>query len=99
MQGSGQQYGLWLRASTPNLAKKIVIRVDGYEEMRHEDEGPVLHSEHSEEEDGVTLNATHGIGGEDSDHGVEKESRSERLDETPCEGGWSNSFGRCWTEC
>ena len=86
VQGSGQQYGSWLRASTPNLAKKTVIRVEGYEEPRQEDEGPVSHSEHSEEEDGVTLNAAHGIGAEDSNHGVEKESESERLDETPCEG-------------
>ena len=54
--------------------------------MQHEDEGLVLHSEHSEEEEGVTLNATHDIGVEDSDHGTEKESRSERLDETPCKG-------------
>ena len=54
--------------------------------MQHEDEGPVLHSEHSKEEDGATLNATHGIGVEDCDHGAEKESRSERLAKTPCEG-------------
>ena len=86
LQGSKQQYGSWLQASTPNLAKKIVIRVARYEDVRHKDEGPILHSEHSEEEDGVPLNATHGIGVNKIDRGAEKESRSERLDDTPCEG-------------
>ena len=27
-----QQFGLWLRATTPNLARKIVVRVAGFEE-------------------------------------------------------------------
>ena len=32
-----QQFGSWLRANTPNLAKKYVVRVTGYEEEIKED--------------------------------------------------------------
>ena len=86
MQGSDQQFGSWLGASTPNLAKKTVIWVTGYEEVQHEDEGSVLHSEQSEEEDGEPLNTTHGIGADKNCRGNEDEGRSERFDATPCEG-------------
>uniref|UniRef100_A0A7N2KWI6 Uncharacterized protein n=1 Tax=Quercus lobata TaxID=97700 RepID=A0A7N2KWI6_QUELO len=32
-----QQFGSWLRANTPNLAKKSMVRVTGYEEEIKED--------------------------------------------------------------
>ena len=86
MQGSDQQFGSWLRASTLNLAKKTVIRVAWYEEVQHEDEGSVLHSEQSEEEDGGPLNTTHGVGADKNCRGNEEEGRSESFDATPCEG-------------
>lgn len=37
MRESDQQFGSWLRAVTPNLEKKTVIRVAGYEEDVRED--------------------------------------------------------------
>ena len=30
--GKKQQFGPWLRAGTPNLVKRMIIRVAGYEE-------------------------------------------------------------------
>lgn len=38
MRESDQQFGSWLRAVTPNLEKKTVIRVAGYEEDVREDD-------------------------------------------------------------
>ena len=57
MQGSDQQFSSWLQAKTANLAKKTVIRVTGYEEVIHGDDGPTLHSEQSEGEDVKALNS------------------------------------------
>ena len=37
MRKSDQQFGLWPRVVTPNLAKKTVIRVAGYKEDVRED--------------------------------------------------------------
>ena len=48
MQGSDQQFGSWLQVNTPNLAKKIVIRVARYEEEKHEDNETALYLEQSE---------------------------------------------------
>ena len=62
MQGSDQQFGSWLRANTPNLAKKIVIRVARYDEVIHGDDGPISHSEQREGEDVEVLNSMQGNG-------------------------------------
>ena len=45
LQGSDQQFGLWLQVNTPNLANKIVIRVARYEEEKHEDNETALYLE------------------------------------------------------
>nr|POF24965.1 hypothetical protein CFP56_44840 [Quercus suber] len=57
MQVSDQQFGSWLRANTPNLAKKTVIYVAGCEEVIHGDDGLALHSEQSEGENVETVNS------------------------------------------
>ena len=62
MQGSVQQFGSWLRANTPNLAKKTVIRVAGYDEVIHGDDGSTSQSEQREGEDVEGLNFMHGNG-------------------------------------
>lgn len=41
LKAGDQQFGSWLRANTPNFAKKTIVRVEGYEEggddiTRHE---------------------------------------------------------------
>ncbi|KAL0002786.1 hypothetical protein SO802_016567 [Lithocarpus litseifolius] len=49
MKEKNQNFGLWLRAITPNLAKKTVICVSGYEEEVREDNRAALGQERNDE--------------------------------------------------
>ena len=45
LRETNKQFSSWLRATTPNLAKKTVVHVAGYEEEVTEDNGAVTKSE------------------------------------------------------
>ena len=50
LRDSDQQFGSWLRAVTPNLAKKTVVRVAGYEAEVREDNRDATGQARKEEE-------------------------------------------------
>ena len=60
-----KQFGPWLRANTPNLAKKSVIRVAGYEEEVNEDIGAATSPEWGNGGDADELNILHKKDGSD----------------------------------
>jgi len=56
LRKNDQQFGSWLRANTPNLAKKTIIYVTGYEEEVREDNEAILNQERSDEGGTKVLN-------------------------------------------
>ena len=81
MQGSDQQFGLWLQVNTPNLAKKIVIRVAGYEEEKHEDNETALYLEQSEGGDVEVLNTMQSNGDQEHHQSDDDEGRNAKFDD------------------
>nr|POE46431.1 hypothetical protein CFP56_41678 [Quercus suber] len=66
VEGADKQFGSWLRATTPNLTKKTVVRVMGYEEEVNKNNGAIPNSDGSDGGDRNELNGLQNNG--DSDH-------------------------------
>ena len=71
MREIDKQFGPWLRANTPNLAKKTVIRVAGYEEEVNEDNGAAPSPEWGNDGDKDELNILQNKDGSDQLHNNE----------------------------
>ena len=71
MREIDKQFGPWLRANTPNLAKKTVIRVTGYEEEVNEDNGAAPSPEWGNDGDKDELNILQNKDGSDQLHSNE----------------------------
>ena len=66
--------------NTPNLAKKILIQVVGYEEEKHEDNETALYSEQSEGGDVEVLNTMQSNGDREHHRSDDDEGRSAKFD-------------------
>ena len=67
--------------NTPNLAKKIVIRVARYEEEKHEDNETALYLEQSEGGDVEVLKAMQSNGDREHHRSDDDEGRNAKFDD------------------
>ena len=70
-----------MQENTPNLAKKIVIRVAGYEEEKHEDNETALYLEQSEGGDVEVLNTMQSNGDREHHQSDDDEGQNAKFDD------------------